>query len=235
MNWLHIDGTTKLHSLLLTLNVLVPVGGFGRRASDGGGHLQTYSQRAISQPGSQEELKAVSVHPNQGYQQCLTFLSWHLGVSEMKFMRPPSTIIFFRGEDFSQNNSLHHSRLIHILNYFYFHRSSLFLLHTWMTKHQIILFLNICLCLTEFSKKCWTKPLFFFYTKNRGYKKNYVELFFYIVLTGYQSNRGYFVEGLSNQLYNLFFFRCTGHTACKRGQFLFIFEYQFLLMEYVLS
>lgn len=49
-----------LFNLLFTLNVPVPVGGFGRRASDGGGHLQTYSQRAISQPGSQEELKAVS-------------------------------------------------------------------------------------------------------------------------------------------------------------------------------
>lgn len=40
--------------------MLFTVGGFGRRASDGGAHLQSYSQRAVSQPGSQEELKAVS-------------------------------------------------------------------------------------------------------------------------------------------------------------------------------
>lgn len=110
---------------------------------------------------------------------------------------PPSKLIFFRGKDFLQNNSLHHSRLINILNYFYFHWSSLFFI-IYMTKHQIILFLNISLCLTKFSKNAEPNHCFF-YTKNRGYKKNYVELFFYIVLTENQSNRGYFVEGLSNQ------------------------------------
>ncbi|XP_014240999.1 serine/threonine-protein kinase SIK3-like isoform X2 [Cimex lectularius] len=35
----------------------VMVGGFGRRASDGGTHLHSYSQRAASEPGSQEELQ----------------------------------------------------------------------------------------------------------------------------------------------------------------------------------
>lgn len=39
---------------------VLTVGGFGRRASDGGAHLQSYSTRVVSQPGSQEELKAVS-------------------------------------------------------------------------------------------------------------------------------------------------------------------------------
>lgn len=39
----------------------VSVGGFGRRASDGGANLQSYSQRAVSQPGSREELQLVHI------------------------------------------------------------------------------------------------------------------------------------------------------------------------------
>lgn len=35
------------------------VGGFGRRASDGGSHFHSYSNRAVSEPGSQEELQLV--------------------------------------------------------------------------------------------------------------------------------------------------------------------------------
>ncbi|KAL1122453.1 hypothetical protein AAG570_002784, partial [Ranatra chinensis] len=35
----------------------VMAGGFGRRASDGGAHLHSYSQRTVSEPGSQEELQ----------------------------------------------------------------------------------------------------------------------------------------------------------------------------------
>ncbi|KAK9509203.1 hypothetical protein O3M35_006567 [Rhynocoris fuscipes] len=36
---------------------VMDIGGFGRRASDGGTHLHSYSQRAVSEPGSQEELQ----------------------------------------------------------------------------------------------------------------------------------------------------------------------------------
>ncbi|XP_054260207.1 serine/threonine-protein kinase SIK3-like isoform X2 [Macrosteles quadrilineatus] len=51
--------TIKDQHLLKPPPVLGAMGGFGRRASDGGAHLQSYSQRAVSQPGSQEELKAL--------------------------------------------------------------------------------------------------------------------------------------------------------------------------------
>ncbi|XP_075222290.1 serine/threonine-protein kinase SIK3-like isoform X2 [Lycorma delicatula] len=49
--------TIKDQHLLKPPPVLGAVGGFGRRASDGGANLQSYCQRAVSQPGSQEELQ----------------------------------------------------------------------------------------------------------------------------------------------------------------------------------
>lgn len=49
--------TIKDQHLLKPPPVLGAAGGFGRRASDGGANLQSYSQRAVSQPGSREELQ----------------------------------------------------------------------------------------------------------------------------------------------------------------------------------
>lgn len=49
--------TIKDQHLLKPPPVMGAVGGFGRRASDGGSHFHTYSQRAVSEPGSQEELQ----------------------------------------------------------------------------------------------------------------------------------------------------------------------------------
>ncbi|XP_073996581.1 serine/threonine-protein kinase SIK3-like isoform X2 [Rhodnius prolixus] len=49
--------TIKDQHLLKPPPVMGAVGGFGRRASDGGAHLHSYSQRAVSEPGSQEELQ----------------------------------------------------------------------------------------------------------------------------------------------------------------------------------
>ncbi|XP_014273790.3 serine/threonine-protein kinase SIK3 [Halyomorpha halys] len=49
--------TVKDQHLLKPPPVMGAVGGFGRRASDGGSHFHSYSNRAVSEPGSQEELQ----------------------------------------------------------------------------------------------------------------------------------------------------------------------------------
>ncbi|KAG8283325.1 hypothetical protein J6590_021226 [Homalodisca vitripennis] len=91
--------TIKDQHLLKPPPVLGAMGGFGRRASDGGAHLQSYSQRAVSQPGSQEELKALQpgspalaqrsqpisgCAPDAGQMQC----SPDLGDANMEEMSP---------------------------------------------------------------------------------------------------------------------------------------------------
>lgn len=52
--------TIKDQHLLKPPPVMGAVGGFGRRASDGGSQFHTYSQRAVSEPGSQEELQLLA-------------------------------------------------------------------------------------------------------------------------------------------------------------------------------
>ncbi|CAB0013878.1 unnamed protein product, partial [Nesidiocoris tenuis] len=49
--------TIKDQHLLKPPPVMGAIGEFRRRASDGGAHLQSYSTRAVSEPGSQEELQ----------------------------------------------------------------------------------------------------------------------------------------------------------------------------------
>lgn len=160
MNWLHIDGTTKLHSLLFTCSSgrVWPQGvGRWRTPAD----LLAESHQPAGQSGGAQGCKCTS---KPGLPTRPGVSSRHLSVSEMKFKHPSPQSYFSEAKIFCKIN-LHHSCLLHILNYFYFHWSSLFFTIYMMTKHQIILFLNICLSLTGFSKKCWTKPLFFLHKK----------------------------------------------------------------------